>query len=84
MTTSAAIRVVANRRGLAAAITDAAGRLSNRIHAAGDARARAMGWEITRTPGRAGLEGRTYRDPRFDTRTALVGRTVTTQGRRAA
>ena len=84
MITSAAITSAAGRCGLAAAVTAAAGRFSNRIHAAGDARARAAGWEITRTPGRAGLTGRAYRDPRFATRTAPVGRTVTTQGRRAA
>ena len=83
MTPSASIRIATGQHGLAAAITGAAGRLSNRIHASGDARARAAGWEITPTPGRAGLTGRTYRDPRF-TRTATVGRTVTTQGRRAA
>ncbi|MDA8323382.1 MAG: hypothetical protein M0030_26715 [Actinomycetota bacterium] len=84
MTTSAASTAAADRRGLAAVITDAAGWLSTRIHAAGDARARAAGWEITRTPGRAGLTGRTYHDPRFATRRAPEGRTVTTQERRAA
>ena len=84
MTTSASIRAAAGRRGLTGAITTAAARLSTRIHAAGDARAREQGWEITRTPGRAGLAGRAYRDPRFATRTAPAARTDTTQGRRAA
>ena len=84
MITSAAIRAATGRCGLAGAVTTAAGRLSNRIHRRGDARAREQGWEITRTPGRAGLTGRAYRDPRFATRAAPVGRTVTTQGRRAA
>ena len=81
MTTSTA---AAGRRGLAAAVTTAGGRLSNRIHRRGDAPARAAGWEITRTPGRAGLTGRSYRDPRFAARTAHAGRTVTPEGRRAA
>ena len=43
-------------------------RLSDRIHAAGDDHARALGWEVTQTPGRLGLTGRSYRDPRFDAR----------------
>ena len=86
MTTSTASTAAANRRGLAAAITTAAGRLSTRAHAAGDARARALGWEITPTSGRAGLTGRSYRDPRFATRTAPAARTATAPagGRRAA
>ncbi|MHB1597149.1 MAG: hypothetical protein ACYCU3_23610 [Streptosporangiaceae bacterium] len=84
MTPATITRAVARRRGLAGAVTAAAGRLSTRIHAAGDARARDLGWEITRTPGRAGLTGRRYRDPRFATRTATAGRAVTAGGRRAA
>ncbi len=84
MTPSAAIRSAAGRRGLADAISSAAERLSTRVHADGDARARDLGWEITRTPGWAGLAGRTYRDPRFDTRTAADTRTVTPEARRAA
>jgi hypothetical protein len=83
MITSASIST-AGRRGLASAVTHAAGRLSTRVHASSDARARALGWEITRTPGRAGLTGRTYRDPRFATRTAHAGRAATAEGRRAA
>lgn len=84
MTTSTIARAAVSRLSLAEAITEAARRLSTRAHAAGDARARALGWEITRTPGRAGLTGRRYRDPRFATRTAPAARTDTTQGRRAA
>ena len=84
MSTSASIRTAAGRHGLAGAITTAADRLSTRAHAAGDARARDLGWEITRTPDRAGLTGRTYRDPRFATRTAPAVRTVTPEERRAA
>jgi hypothetical protein len=43
-------------------------RLSARVHAAADQRARAVGWEVTETPGWFGLAGRSYRDPRFDAR----------------
>ena len=84
MTTSTASRAATSRRGLAEAISSAAEWRSTRAHAAGDARARAAGWEITRTPGRAGLKGRTYRDPRFATRAATAGRVVTPEGMRAA
>jgi hypothetical protein len=40
-------------------------RLSDRIHAGGEATARQNGWEITRATGRLGLGARTYHDPRF-------------------
>jgi hypothetical protein len=40
---------------------------ADRMHAAGDARARAIGWAVTTTPGPFGLSGRSYRDPRFST-----------------
>ena len=53
-------------RSITARIRHAAGRLSDRVHAAADDRARALGWEIT--PGPFGLSGRRYRDPRFDDR----------------
>ena len=47
----------------------AAGRkLSDRVHAAADDRARALGWTVTETPGWLGLRGRSYRDPRFAAR----------------
>ena len=78
MTTSTA---AAERHGLTDAISSAAERLSTRVHAPGDARARALGWDITRTPGRAGLAGRTYRDPRFATRAVPAGRTATAGAR---
>lgn len=41
-------------------------RLGDRVHAAGDARARDTGWTVTRSTGRLGFGSRTYRDPRFD------------------
>jgi hypothetical protein len=43
-------------------------RLSDRIHAGGEAIAREHGWEITRDTGRFGLGVRTYHDPRFTQR----------------
>jgi hypothetical protein len=42
--------------------------LSIQVHAAGDKRARAYGWEITESTGRFGFGARSYRDPRFDDR----------------
>lgn len=42
--------------------------LSSQIHAAGDERARALGWEVTESTGRFGFGTRIYRDPRFDDR----------------
>jgi hypothetical protein len=44
-------------------------RLSDRIHAGGDATARENGWEITRATGRFGFGARVYHDPRFAYRT---------------
>ena len=55
-------------RGIAARIRAVGERLSARIHAAADDRARALGWEVTQTPGRLGLSGRSYHDPRFAAR----------------
>ena len=52
------------RRGIAARIRAIGERLSHRVHAAADDRARALGWVVTETPGRLGLSGRSYRDPR--------------------
>jgi hypothetical protein len=48
-------------------------RLSDRIHAGGEAVARQHGWEITRTTGRLGLGTRTYHDPRFSQRALGTG-----------
>jgi hypothetical protein len=41
--------------------------LSDRVHAAGDERARHYGWEVMESTGRFGCGARTYRDPRFTT-----------------
>jgi hypothetical protein len=40
-------------------------RLSDRVHAGGDAFAEQAGWATTKTTGRFGFGTRTYRDPRF-------------------
>jgi hypothetical protein len=56
------------RQGMTARIRAAGERLSDRIHAATDGRARARGWQVTQTSGRFGLSGRSYRDPRFAAR----------------
>jgi hypothetical protein len=58
------------RPGITARIRAAGERLSDRIHAAADDRARAQGWQVTHTPGRFGLSGRSYHDPRFAARRA--------------
>ena len=42
--------------------------LSDRVHAAGDGRARQHGLEITTSTGRYGFGTRSYRDPRFEDR----------------
>jgi len=39
--------------------------LSDRMHAAGDERARQHGWEITKNTGRLGFGAHSYRDLRF-------------------
>ena len=48
-------------------------KLSARIHAAGDDRARRYGWNVTETTGRFGFEARSYRDPRFEGRRRQLG-----------
>jgi hypothetical protein len=53
------------RQGMTARIRAVGRRLSGRIYTAADDRARARGWEVTPTPGRFGLSGRSYRDLRF-------------------
>ena len=53
---------------LAGLVGALARKLSDHAHAAADDRARALGWEVTETPGRFGLRGRSYRDPRFAAR----------------
>ena len=77
-------RSPASLGGLAGRCRAALGGLAARAHAGGDVRARAMGWAVTPTPGRFGLSGRSYRDPRFGTPEA-DGRTrrARTAGKRA-
>jgi hypothetical protein len=53
--------------------------LSDRVHATGDDQARALGWQVTETPGPLGLTGRRYRDPRFATRTGQQPATTGTR-----
>jgi hypothetical protein len=48
-------------------------RLSDRIHAGGEAIARSNGWEITSVTGRFGFGARIYHDPRFAHRAADTG-----------
>jgi hypothetical protein len=45
-------------------------RLSDRVHAQGDAFAEQTGWTTTKTAGRLGFGARVYRDPRFGQRQA--------------
>jgi hypothetical protein len=40
-------------------------RLSDRVQATGDSLTRQHGWQVTPVTGRAGFDGRIYRDPRF-------------------
>ena len=60
--------IATGRHGMTARITVVGERLSAHIHAAADDRARALGWQVTPTPGRFGLSGRSYHDPRFAAR----------------
>ncbi len=69
----------ARRPHLASLARTAGRKLSDRIHAAADDRARALGWEVTTTRGRFGLAGRSYHDPRFSAR--RQGRQATGAGR---
>ena len=66
--------------GMAARIRAAGERLSDRIHAAAGDRARAQGWEVTETPGRLGLTGRSYHDPRFAARRPTLQETSVRKG----
>ena len=74
----------AGRSGIADLVRSAARKLSNRMHATADDRARARGWEVTETPGRLGLSGRRYRDPRFDTRAVRQRQPSAGSGARSA
>jgi hypothetical protein len=60
--------VPAGRPRIADLVRATARKLSGRVHATADDRARALGWEVTETSGRLGLSGRRYRDPRFGAR----------------
>lgn len=68
------------RQGMTARIRAVGERLSDRIHVGADDRARALGWEVTQTPGRFGLSGRSYRDPRFAARRRTVQDTSPQEG----
>ncbi len=60
------------RAGIAAWISGWVGlrqqKLSDWVHAAGDATARQHGWTVTATAGWFGFGARSYWDPRFDER----------------
>jgi hypothetical protein len=56
------------RRRLADRIRSGQRQISDRVHSAADARARARGWTVTESTGRFGMGARTYRDPGFSTR----------------
>jgi hypothetical protein len=70
------------RQGMTARIRAVGERLSDCIHAAADDRARALGWEVTQTPGRLGLSGRSYRDPRFAARRRTLQETSASRDER--
>ena len=57
--------VPAGRPRIADLVRATARHLCGRVHVAADDRARALGWEVTETPGWLGLSGRRYHDPRF-------------------
>jgi len=59
---------------LAARVARLQRRLSDRVHADGDAFAREHGWTIATTSGRLGFGTRVYRDPRFGQRRAAARR----------
>ena len=61
-------RPATRRSRLLASLLQRQRELSDRMHAAGDARAASHGWTITKTTGAFGFGARTYRDPRFDRR----------------
>jgi hypothetical protein len=58
---------LARRRARARRVRAVLTGLSGRLHAAADTRARDTGWTVTVVPGPLGLNGRSYRDPRFGT-----------------
>ncbi len=70
----------AGRLHIADLVCAAGRKLSDRIHAAAEDHARALGWEVTENPGPLGLNGRIYRDPRFNARRPNRQDTVSGQG----
>jgi hypothetical protein len=68
MSTTTIAAVPAGRPGIARRVCATTSKLSDRVHAAADDRAQALGWEVTKTPGWLGLAGRSYRDPQFGAR----------------
>jgi hypothetical protein len=54
--------------------------ISETVHDAGDAYALARDWTVTATAGRLGMGGRTYRDPRFDTRDPAQSQSFSDRG----
>ena len=62
------VATTASRPRVADLVRAAGRKLSDRMHAAADDRAQALGWTVTETPGRLGLHGRSYHDPRFAAR----------------
>jgi hypothetical protein len=57
--------LLARRRAPARHVRALLTALSDRLHAPDDERARAAGWTVTVVHGPFGLNGRSYRDPRF-------------------
>ena len=62
------IATTASRPRIADLVRAIGRKLSDRVHAPADDRARVRGWTVTETPGRLGLRGRRYHDPQFATR----------------
>lgn len=57
-------------------------RLSDRVHAEGEAFAEQAGWTTTKTAGRFGFGARVYRDPRFAQRQAAAAKAAQPLGAR--
>jgi hypothetical protein len=70
--TTAVPRIGSRLRRLAERIARMQRRLSDRVHADGDAFAAEHGWTVTTATGRFGFGTRIYRDPRFDQRASAA------------